>query len=100
MRGEARTYSAARKERAADTDRWLKDLFRTASDGEHVSLIAVGSLGRGELAPGSDLDLVLLHNGRDDVARIADRIWYPIWDSAVGLDHSVRTVENVMAEPS
>ena len=50
-------------------------------------------LGRRELRPGSDLDLVLLHNGRDDVARIADRIWYPIWDSGVGLDHSVRTVD-------
>ncbi|MEU0567126.1 [protein-PII] uridylyltransferase [Nonomuraea sp. NPDC005983] len=97
MRGEARSFAAARKERAADTDRWLKDLFRTASDGDRVSLVAVGSLGRGELAPGSDLDLVLLHNGRRDVARVADRIWYPIWDSAVGLDHSVRTVEEAVA---
>jgi len=96
VRGEARSYAAARKERAADTDRWLKDLFRTASDGEQVSLVAVGSLGRGELAPGSDLDLVLLHDGRPDVARIADRIWYPIWDSAVGLDHAVRTVDEAV----
>ncbi|MFC5817388.1 MULTISPECIES: [protein-PII] uridylyltransferase [Nonomuraea] len=97
MRDEARSYAAARKERTADTDRWLKDLFRTASDGEHVSLVAVGSLGRGELAPGSDLDLVLLHNGRSDVGRIADRIWYPVWDSAIGLDHSVRTVDEAVA---
>ncbi|MED7926834.1 [protein-PII] uridylyltransferase [Nonomuraea sp. LP-02] len=97
MRGEARSFAAARKERTADTDRWLKDLFRTASDGDHVSLVAVGSLGRGEPAPGSDLDLVLLHNGRPDVARIADRIWYPIWDSSVGLDHSVRTVEEAVS---
>ncbi|MFI9588754.1 [protein-PII] uridylyltransferase [Nonomuraea sp. NPDC052265] len=97
MRGEARSYAAARKERTADTDRWLKDLFRTASDGDQVSLVAVGSLGRGEPAPGSDLDLVLLHDGRADVARIADRIWYPIWDSAVGLDHSVRTVAEAVA---
>src|SRR5690606_11900805 len=63
----------------------------------HVSLVAVGSLGRGELAPGSDLDLVLLHTGRPDVGRIADRIWYPVWDSAIGLDHSVRTVEEAVA---
>mgnify|MGYP001950535936 CR=1 FL=1 len=58
-----------------------------------VALVAVGSFGSGEPAPGSDLDLVLLHAGRDDVARIADRVWYPIWDSGIGLDHSVRTVE-------
>ncbi|WP_327086884.1 [protein-PII] uridylyltransferase [Nonomuraea sp. NBC_01738] len=92
MRAEARSFAAARSQRAADTDRWLKDLFRTAGDGEGVSLVAVGSLGRRELAPGSDLDLVLLHEGRDDVGLIADRIWYPVWDSGTGLDHSVRTV--------
>lgn len=34
MRGEARSYAAARKERTTDTDRWLKDLFRTATDGD------------------------------------------------------------------
>ncbi|WP_036328931.1 [protein-PII] uridylyltransferase [Microbispora sp. ATCC PTA-5024] len=123
MRGEARSFAAARKDRAADIDRWLTDLFRTAATGPYardglsgsgatgfpeergsagpngiggVALVAVGSLGRGELAPGSDLDLVLLHNGRDDVARIADRIWYPIWDSGVGLDHSVRTVDEAV----
>ncbi|MBG0828441.1 [protein-PII] uridylyltransferase [Planomonospora sp. ID67723] len=109
MRGDTRSYAAARKERAADVDRWLTDLLRTACgtpygrDGgtrgtderaalSGIALVAVGSLGRSELAPGSDLDLVLLHDGREDVARVADRVWYPVWDSGIGLDHSVRTV--------
>ncbi|MFI6602083.1 [protein-PII] uridylyltransferase [Nonomuraea sp. NPDC050536] len=96
MRSEARSYSAARAQRAAETDRWLKDLFRTASDGQGSSLLAVGSLGRRELAPGSDLDLVLLHEGREDIGLIADRIWYPVWDSGTGLDHSVRTVDEAV----
>ncbi|WP_214326245.1 [protein-PII] uridylyltransferase [Nonomuraea sediminis] len=96
MRGEVHSYSAARAQRAADTDRWLKNLFRTASDGQGASLVAVGSLGRRELAPGSDLDLVLLHEGRQDIGLIADRIWYPVWDSGTGLDHSVRTVDEAV----
>lgn len=96
MRGEVHSYSAVRAQRAADTDRWLKDLFRTASDGHGASLVAVGSLGRRELAPGSDLDLVLLHEGRQDIGLIADRIWYPVWDSGTGLDHSVRTVDEAV----
>ncbi|GHH67817.1 hypothetical protein GCM10017673_15420 [Streptosporangium violaceochromogenes] len=62
-----------------------------------LALVAVGSLGRAELAPGSDLDLVLLHRGRDDVARVADRLWYPLWDAGVGLDHSVRTTGEAVA---
>jgi [protein-PII] uridylyltransferase len=53
----------------------------------------VGGYGRGELSPRSDLDLLLLHDGRDDkaVAALADRLWYPVWDLGLDLDHSVRT---------
>jgi [protein-PII] uridylyltransferase len=56
-----------------------------------VALVAVGGLGRRELVPFSDLDLVLVHNGNPDVGKVADALWYPLWDARVGLDHSVRT---------
>ena len=61
--------------------------------------MAVGSLGRGECAGGSDLDLVLVHDGRScaAVAELAERVWYPVWDSGTGLDHSVRTVPEAVA---
>lgn len=57
-----------------------------------MALVAVGGYGRRELAPGSDLDVILLHSGRRDVGALADRIWYPVWDSGAHLDHAVRTV--------
>jgi [protein-PII] uridylyltransferase len=57
-----------------------------------VALVAVGGYGRKELLPGSDLDVLLLHDGREGIAKIADRIWYPVWDSGARLDHAVRTV--------
>ncbi len=69
-------------------DEWLIQLVGDEAD---LALIAGGSLGRRELAPGSDLDLVIIHAGRRDIAEVADRIWYPIWDSKIALDHSVRT---------
>ena len=58
-----------------------------------TALACVGSLARHELGPRSDLDLVLLHDGSDPAGtdRLADRLWYPLWDSGVRLDHSVRT---------
>ncbi|WP_158888955.1 [protein-PII] uridylyltransferase [Amycolatopsis anabasis] len=56
-----------------------------------VALVAVGGLGRRELVPFSDLDLVLVHNGNSEIAKIADALWYPLWDARVGLDHAVRT---------
>ena len=54
--------------------------------------MAVGSLGRRELPPYGDLDLVLVHDGRPEIAAIADALWYPVWDAGVRLDHSVRTL--------
>ena len=75
-------------------DGWLAELL---SDVDGVALVAVGGLGRRETAPYSDLDLLLLHRGRRDVAEVADSLWYPIWDSGLSLDHSVRTVAEAAA---
>lgn len=84
-----RLRQGARAARADELDRWLAGLLG-AEPG--MALIAVGSHARRELTPGGDLDLVLLHTGRPDVAAVADRLWYPVWDSGLRLDHSVRTV--------
>ncbi|AZP20683.1 [protein-PII] uridylyltransferase [Streptomyces aquilus] len=76
------------------TDDWLSGLFTAGAEGlRGVSLVAVGGYGRGELSPRSDLDLLLLHDGSDSgaIAALADRIWYPVWDLGLALDHSVRT---------
>ncbi|MDT3438713.1 MULTISPECIES: [protein-PII] uridylyltransferase [unclassified Pseudofrankia] len=76
----------------------LRALF--GDPGPGVALLAVGGYGRGEPAFGTDLDLVLLHDGRRGaraVAAVADGIWYPVWDAGVGLDHSVRTVEQAVS---
>jgi [protein-PII] uridylyltransferase len=60
-----------------------------------VALALVGSLARGDTGPASDLDLVLLHDGRvlgsSGVGELAERLWYPLWDAGLRLDHSVRT---------
>lgn len=75
------------------TDDWLADLFQQAgADPSDTALVAVGGLGRGELCVHSDLDLLLLHEPKSEVSAVADKIWYPIWDAGMRLDHSVRTV--------
>ncbi|WP_404349247.1 [protein-PII] uridylyltransferase [Phycicoccus jejuensis] len=90
----------ARREALSTFNRaWLAEVWRTATGGvrlEGVALAAVGSLGRGDAGPLSDYDLVLLHSERSlpakELTALADRVWYPIWDAGVRLDHSVRTV--------
>jgi [protein-PII] uridylyltransferase len=60
-----------------------------------VALAVVGSVARSDTGPASDLDLVLLHDGRSvsaaAVSELAERLWYPLWDAGLRLDHSVRT---------
>lgn len=93
--------AARRHGLSALTDAWLREVFSQASANADlgaggVALIAVGGYGRGELSPGSDLDLVLLHADRghsDEVGELADGLWYPVWDTGVHLDHSVRTFD-------
>ncbi|TKJ33237.1 [protein-PII] uridylyltransferase [Blastococcus sp. CCUG 61487] len=99
-----------RAERVRAMDAWLGSLFDTAVAGappprprrsgspartgaEGLALVAVGSLGRRELPPFGDLDLVLVHEKRPEIAAVADALWYPLWDAGLRLDHSVRTVE-------
>ncbi len=78
-------------------DLWADAGARTGLDlSTGVALAAVGSHGRRDAGPTSDLDLMLVHDGQthsaDDVAALANALWYPIWDAGLDLDHSVRTL--------
>ncbi|WP_069992718.1 [protein-PII] uridylyltransferase [Streptomyces qinglanensis] len=82
-----------RRALSALTDQWLAALFGPDAPAG-TALVAVGGYGHGELSPRSDLDLLLLHDGSTDaaaLAALADRLWYPVWDLGLALDHSVRT---------
>ena len=77
-------------------DVWLADLFAAASPPDGVALVAVGGHGRRELAPQSDLDLLLLVGRGVEAAGVADSLWYPIWDTGLKLGHAVRTVRDTL----
>ena len=83
-----------RRARAEVLDGWLASLMPETAG---LALVAVGGLGRREPAPYGDLDLILVHDGKPDIASVADALWYPIWDAGLRLDHSVRTVEQSLS---
>ncbi len=79
-------------------DGWLASLYdEAAGDAPGVALLAVGGYGRAELAPQSDIDVLLLHTGRRGIGEIAEAIWYPMWDAGLKLGHSVRTPKEALA---
>jgi [protein-PII] uridylyltransferase len=95
--GDQNVGAAAREHRAAALDAWLVGLFDAADPPAGVALFSLGGLGRRECAPHGDVDLVLLHTGVEDVGSIAERVWYPVWDAGMTLDHSVRTHAEALA---
>lgn len=87
------------------TDAWLAELFTSAltsadTPGRGIALVALGGYGRGGLWPDSDLDLAVVHRRRaasgDRIARIAEGVWYPVWDAGVHLGHGVRSIDDAV----
>jgi len=68
------------------------------TDTSGFAIVATGGLGRRELLPYSDLDLMILHANMPAkaVSSTADQLWYPLWDANIQLDHSVRTVPQAL----
>ena len=81
-------------------DGWLAELLHKACGSAGpcgLALVAVGGYGRSELCPGSDLDVMLVHDRVPDLREIADRIWYPVWDQGIKLGQSVAAVKEILA---
>ena len=71
---------------------------RNPTEGERVSLLAVGGYGRGELAPYSDLDLLFLRAWKETShsESVIEFILYALWDLGIKVGHSSRTVEETI----
>jgi [protein-PII] uridylyltransferase len=67
-----------------------------------VAILATGGFGRSELAPYSDLDLLVLCAERPgaDVQTLSEAILYPLWDAKVDAGHAVRSFEQALALPA
>jgi [protein-PII] uridylyltransferase len=77
---------------AAAADAWL---HATAAclipEPRGVALVAVGGYGRGELAPHSDLDLLVVHTRGVHVDDFVRQLSYSIYDQGIKLDVATRT---------
>ncbi|ABM12995.1 metal dependent phosphohydrolase [Mycolicibacterium vanbaalenii PYR-1] len=101
LSGSRQLDAAALRDALLDLyDFWLttkaSEIGITATSG--FAIVATGGLGRGELLPYSDLDLMLLHDNMppEIVSEVAELLWYPLWDANIRLDHSVRTVPEAL----
>src|SRR6185437_13469004 len=66
-----------------------------------VAVFATGGFGRAELAPFSDLDLLVLcaKTPGADVQALDEAILYPLWDAKVDAGHAVRSYDQALKLP-
>ena len=93
-----------RRERSDKVDEELTSLFHGALSQLGISersaaLAAVGGYGRGELSPGSDLDLLILHAGLtpEDLKDFVNAFLYPLWSTNKKIDYSLRTKSETLS---
>ncbi len=71
-----------------------------APEAGNLALVAVGGYGRGELHPGSDIDLMVLlrHDCDDAMASRIEAFLMFLWDIGLEVGHSVRTVKQCVEQ--
>jgi [protein-PII] uridylyltransferase len=64
-----------------------------------LAVVAVGGYGRSELCPGSDVDLLLVHEGLDDAELevVVREVVYPLWDVGLTVGYAVRDRRQALA---
>ena len=101
-----------RRVRSNESDRELSQLFSAAHEKLSgvvnrgmvgVALAAVGGFGRGELTPGSDLDILILHTDQyseNELLAFVNALLYPIWDGTTSNASVPRTVDHAVRTPT
>ena len=65
-----------------------------------VAVLAVGGYGRGEMAAHSDVDIAFLspQPASDAVRNVVEAVLYALWDLGLKVGHSVRTIDETVAQ--
>lgn len=84
-------------------DEMIRALFRLAGSElypageteERIAVVAVGGYGRGTLAPGSDIDLLIILPSRqtERVQAIVEFLLYCLWDMRQKVGHATRSID-------
>ncbi len=89
------------RSRAAQIDALLVRAWRHYLPADaHLALIAVGGYGRGELHPGSDVDILILLGDQDHahLNEHLEQLLTFLWDIGLEIGHSVRTLAECIEE--
>lgn len=81
---------------------WAEVLAEKGQPTAGLAIIAIGGYGRGELNPGSDVDIMFLHRPIPEEAEkilhgAIEAVLYLLWDLGLKVGHSTRTIAQALA---
>ncbi len=81
-------------------DQYLRRVWEAIALPANIALVAVGGYGRAELAPKSDIDLLILLNQTADAAlqEKLSALVTQLWDIGLEVGHSIRTIDECVSE--
>nr|VFJ50306.1 MAG: UTP--GlnB (protein PII) uridylyltransferase, GlnD [Candidatus Kentron sp. DK] len=99
---DGETAGSLIREYTGQVDVLLRQLWRDSplAENPNVALVAVGGYGRGELHPGSDIDLLFLFGKPADAQlreQVGDLLTH-LWDVGLEVGHSARTLDECRIE--
>ena len=101
---ESKDAAALLEGRAALVDAVLRDVWTALALPDTFALAAVGGYGRGQLYPGSDVDLLILAGDEPDPASASgatprlEQLIGLLWDIGLDIGHSVRSIHECLEE--
>ncbi|MFM2407803.1 MAG: hypothetical protein RL358_545 [Pseudomonadota bacterium] len=81
-------------------DQYLRRVWDALALPENIALVAVGGYGRAELAPKSDIDLLILLDATADESlqgKLTELVTQ-LWDMGLEVGHSIRTIDECVSE--
>ena len=81
-------------------DSIIKGVFQAvmgSSEASRLCLMAVGGYGRGEMAPYSDVDIMVFAKDRSSSEK-AKELLYELWNTNLNISHSFRTPADCISE--
>jgi [protein-PII] uridylyltransferase len=82
-----------------EVDAAIIELAQTIEIQGRWAVTAVGGYGRHELCPGSDVDLLILHEklSQTELELLVRALVYPLWDAGLKVGYSVRSTKQAVA---
>jgi [protein-PII] uridylyltransferase len=88
----------AARARSVAVDELVASLIAALGGEGRAAAVALGSYGRQQLTPASEIELLVLHDGGLTSQQVTEAVWYPLFERKLQLEPALRSVAEYTRE--